>query len=165
VTHVFQGVEPDRVTTPALETGERTIGEIASSVFVPVRKHHRIMGSMSGGTSFGASTDSYYDFTLGGPMRLRAYDLGEFSGVNFLLGTVAYLHNVGRLPDFLGGPIYLAGAVETGSTFTQLSAARMRTDFSAGLVLDTLLGPLSFTAAGSVDGHYHVYLSIGRVFR
>ncbi len=165
LTHIFQGMEPDRATTPPLDTGRRTMGEIVSSVAVPVLQRNRLIGSLSGGTSFGATTNSFYSFALGGPMRLRAYDLGEFRGVNYLLGSVTYFHNVGRLPDFIGGPIYATGGVESGSTFTELKAARFHTDLSAGLVLDTLLGPVGLTAAASLDGHFRVYVSVGRAFR
>jgi NTE family protein len=165
LTRVLQGIEPDTGTPSNLETGVRTMGEIRSSAFVPIRKRHRFMASFSGGTSFGAPNDSYYDFTLGGPNRLRAYDLGEFRGLNYLLGSVAYLHNLGRLPDFLGGPIYVAGAVETGCTFADLKSARARTALSTGLVMDTLVGPVSLTAGVSVDGHYRVYVNVGRLFR
>jgi hypothetical protein len=85
--------------------------------------------------------------------------------LNYLLGSVAYLHNLGRLPDFLGGPIYLVGAVETGCTFAELNSARVRTALSTGLIMDTLIGPVSLTAGVSVDGHYRVYVNVGRLFR
>jgi len=98
-------------------------------------------------------------------MRLRAYRLGEFRGVNYYLGSAAYLHNLGRLPDFLGGQMYLEGILETGCTFASLATARPRTVLSTGLVLDTLLGPVSLTAGVSVDGHFRFYANVGRPFR
>jgi NTE family protein len=162
---ILEGVEPDDSTRADLETGRRTVGEVVASAFVPAGKRHRVMLAFSGGTSFGASNDSYYDFTLGGPMRLRAYRLGEFRGVNYYLGSVAYLHNLGRLPDFLGGQMYLEGILETGCTFASLTTARPRTVLSTGLVLDTLLGPVSLTAGVSLDGHFRFYANVGRPFR
>jgi NTE family protein len=162
---IIDGVEPDTAAPAAPDTARRTLGEIVSSVFVPVSRRHRMMLSFSGGTSFGASPDSYYDFALGGPTRLRAYDIGEFRGSNYLLASLAYLHNLGRLPDFMGGPIYLAGAVETGSAFAELKSARARTALSTGVILDTLLGPVTLTAGVSVDGHFRFYANVGRAFR
>jgi NTE family protein len=163
--HVFRGVEPQPAYAPDLSTGTPTFGEVVTSLFMPVRRRHRIMMGFSGGTSFNAEHDSYYAFTLGGPLRLRAYDVGELRGRNYLLGSAAYLHDVGRLPDFLGGPIYLVGAVEVGGTFGRLSSARFRTVFSTGLVMDTMLGPVSLTGSVAADGHYRVYVNVGRTFR
>ena len=65
----------------------------------------------------------------------------------------------------MGGPIYLAGAVEMGSTFAELKSARARTALSTGLILDTLLGPVTLTAGVSVDGHFRFYANVGRAFR
>jgi NTE family protein len=162
---ILKGIEPDTATPAELATGRRTVGELVASTFIAVRKRHRVMLSFSGGTSFGSSTDSYYDFTLGGPMRLRAYRLGEFRGLNYVLGTTAYLHSLGRLPDFLGGQLYLAGIVETGCTFADLASARLRTVISSGFVVDTLLGPVSLSAGVSTDGHFRFYANVGRAFR
>jgi NTE family protein len=162
---ILKGVEPDTATPAELKTGRRTVGEIITSAYMSVRRRHRVMLSFSGGTSFGSSTDSYYDFTLGGPMRLRAYRLGEFRGLNYMLGTAAYLHNLGRLPDFLGGQLYVAGIVESGCTFANLASARLRTVVSSGFVVDTLLGPVSLSAGVSVDGHFRFYANVGRTFR
>ena len=162
---IFKGVEPRPASDSDPSAASRTLGEVVTSLFVPVRQQNRIMLGFSGGTSFNAEHDSYYDFTLGGPFRLRAYDVGELRGRNYLLGSAAYLHHFGRLPDFLGGPIYLVGAVEAGGTFARLASARLRTVFSTGFVMDTILGPVSLTAGVAADGRYRVYVNVGRAFR
>ena len=162
---ILKGVEPDTDTLTDSETGRRTVAKIAASAFMPARKRHLVMVAFSGGTSFRAPADSYYEFTLGGPMRLRAFDIGEFRGPNYLLGTAAYLHNLGRLPDFMGGQIYLTGVFETGCAFSEPRSARLRTVISSGLVIDTLLGPVSLSAGLSLDGHFRFYANVGRAFR
>lgn len=165
VQRIFTGVEADPGPLADGDTARRTIGKITVSDFRPVHKRHLVMLAFSGGSSFGAPADSYYDFTLGGPLRLRAFDIGEFRGPNYLLGTGAYLHNLGRLPDFMGGQIYLTGVFETGCTFSELGSARLRTVVSSGLVIDTLLGPVSLSAGLSLDGHVRFYANVGRAFR
>ena len=162
---ILEGIEPDTGTPAGRDTSRRTVGKITASAFTPVWKRHLVMWGFSGGTSFGTSAGSYYDFALGGPTRLRAFEIGEFRGPNFLLGTAAYLHNLGRLPDFMGGQIYVTGALETGCTFTELASARLRTVLSAGLIIDTLLGPVSLSAGLSLDGHFRFYANVGRAFR
>lgn len=163
--HILKGMEPQPAHAPTLGTGRRTLGEVDSSVVVPVRKRHRVVVALSTGTSFDAGNDSYYDFSLRGLTGLWAHDGWEFTGRNYLLGSAAYLHHLGRLPDFLGGPIYLAGAVEAGSAFARLTSARIRTVVSAGVVMDTLLGPASLTGGVSPGGHLRVCVNVGRAFR
>ncbi|MBE3095956.1 MAG: hypothetical protein IMZ44_02355 [Planctomycetes bacterium] len=162
---IFTGFEPYPALAAVANAGARTRAEWSSSVVVPVQKHHRLIGSFSGGTSFGATSDSYYDFSLGGPLRLAAYDPGTFTGRNYLHASATYLHDLGRLPDFVGGPIYVATGVEVGSAFSTRKGARVKSVVSAGVVTETLFGPVALTGGVSLDGHYRVRLAVGRAWR
>ena len=85
------------------------------------------------------------------PLLLGAYDPGELRGDHFAVLTAGYLRGVGRLPDFLGGPIFLGGWLENGSAFDDLDKAKLRTNGSVGAILDTLIGPGDRSAAASAS--------------
>ena len=76
------------------------------------------------------------------PFRLGAYDTGELSGPNYYVATGGYLRQVGRLPDFMGGPVFAGGWLENGDAFDEWSLAGWRTNGSVGVVMDTLVGPV-----------------------
>ena len=97
-------------------------------------------------------------------MRLGAYDLGEFRGDHYAVVTAGYLRGIGRLPDFLGGPIFAGGWLENGSAFDDFKDATLRTNGGVGLILDTLIGPMLVGSSFGFDGDWRYYLAIGRIF-
>ena len=92
---------------------------------------------LSAGTSFSSQPPTLYRFTLGGPFRLGAFDEDEFRGRHLLYANLTYLKSMGRLPDFLGGGIFVSLAGEAGSAFDELNEARFRANGTLGLSLDT----------------------------
>jgi hypothetical protein len=52
-----------------------------------------------------------------------------------------------------------------GSAFDSADEAEIETHFSAGIVGETLIGPIFAGAAVSADGDSRFYLGIGRLFR
>ena len=103
-------------------------------------------------------------FELGAPMRLGAYNTGELRGDHYGVLTVGYLRGVGRLPDFLGGPIFIGGWLENGSAFDDLSNATLRTNVSLGAIADTLVGPMLVGGSIDVRGGWRYYVGVGRLF-
>jgi NTE family protein len=75
---------------------------------------HTIQGSLYGGTHFGTSLPAYDSFVLGGPFRLSAYAINQFSGQEAVFGSVRYLNQVKRLPSVLGSGVYAGAALEAG---------------------------------------------------
>ena len=104
-------------------------------------------------------------FALGMPFRLGAYDAGEILGPNYYIVTGGYLRQVGRLPDFMGGPIFAGGWLENGDAFDEWSRAGWRTNGGVGLVMDTLVGPVIVAGSWGFDGRWRTYLAVGRTFR
>jgi len=119
---------------------------------------------LRGGTAFSDTPPLPYRFALCGPFRLGAFTPDEFRGDHFAYARVGYLKSLGRLPDFVGGPIYLDASVELGSAFDRLPDARLKMSLTAGLVLDTVLGPIYAGASVGNGGAFRVYLSIGNVY-
>ncbi len=117
------------------------------------------------GTSFDSTPLPTHEFALGTPFRLGAYDLGEVSGAHYYVVTAGYLRRVGRLPDFMGGPVYFGGWLENGDAFDKWDLAGMKSNGGTGLVMDTLIGPVVLAGSWSWDGRWRTYLAIGRTFR
>ncbi len=117
------------------------------------------------GTSFGDVPLPTDQFALGTPFRLGAYDPGEIIGPNYYIATGGYLRQVGRLPDFMGGPIFAGGWLENGDAFDEWSLARWRTNGGVGVVMDTLVGPVIVAGSWGFDGRWRTYLAVGRTFR
>ena len=117
------------------------------------------------GTSFDDDPLPTQQFSLGTPFRLGAYDAGELRGRHYYIATGGYLRQVARLPDFMGGPVFAGAWLENGDAFEDWSDATWRTNGGAGLVMDTLLGPVIVAGSWSFDGRWRTYLAVGRIFR
>jgi NTE family protein len=140
-------------------------GAARISHFLPFKGSNRLILAASGGASLDDNVPGPYQFTLGGPFRLGAFDTDEFRGDHFFLGSVGYLRMMGRLPDFVGGPIYLGGWLETGSAFDDFDAATFHTSLTAGLLMDTALGALLLGGSVGDDGSTRFYFALGRTLK
>ena len=140
-----------------------TQAEIRGSIFWSPRQQHRAFLSGGAGTTWGRPLASE-QFMLGTPLRLGAYDLGEIRGDNYAVLTLGYLRRVARLPDFLGGPIYMGGWVENGSAFDDIARMQIKTNVSAGAIGDTLIGPMLVGGSFAFNGAWRYYIAIGRLF-
>jgi NTE family protein len=117
------------------------------------------------GTSFDSVPLPPSQFELGTPFRLGAYDTGELRGPHYYVVTGGYFRRVGRLPDFMGGPLYAGGWIENGDAFDEWTHAGWRTNAGAGVVMDTIVGPVVLAGSWSFDGRWRTYLGVGRTFR
>jgi NTE family protein len=164
IVHVFKSPALP-ATFPTTRSNEGlTQAQILSSTFWSLRQRDRVFVVAGGGTSFGNQPLPTAQFPLGGPLRLGAHDIGEFRGNNYALLTSGYLRGIGRLPDFIGGPVYVGGWLENGSAFDDLDSARWRTNATIAAVLDTLIGPAILGGSFGFDGHWRYYVGIGRIF-
>jgi NTE family protein len=161
--YVFDG--PD--ITPPLPTGRSSVelmqlsGEV--NHFWSKGERGRLFALGGGGTSFGHEPLPTDQFALGRPFHLGAHDQGEFVGDHYYVLTAGYLHQLGRLPDFMGGPVFAGAWLENGDAFNS-GEASLRTNASAGVVLDTLVGPVILAGSAGFDGSWRTYLGVGRIF-
>ncbi|MCC7494058.1 MAG: patatin-like phospholipase family protein [Fimbriimonadaceae bacterium] len=116
------------------------------------------------GSSFDKTAPTYATYTLGGPLRLSAYDQDVFRGSHYVYGALGYLHPLGSLPPLLGGRYYLGSWYELGSACERLGEATFRHSLSAGLVGETILGPAAIAASLGEGGNRQVYFAIGNLF-
>ena len=90
-------------------------GEI--NTFWSVRERDRLFVLGGGGTSFDDRPLPTDQFALGSPFHLGALDNGEVRGDHYYILTGGYLRQLGRLPDFMGGPIFAGAWLENGDAF------------------------------------------------
>jgi NTE family protein len=161
--HILQSPDiPPEFVTDRSNTGV-TIGEVKGSVVWSRRDRHRLFLNGGAGTTWGHPLANE-QFQFGAPMRLGAYGTGELRGDHYAILTAGYLRGVGRLPDFLGGPLFLGGWVENGSVFNDIDKATFHTNVSVGAIGDTLVGPVFLGASFDVNGAWRYYVGIGRLF-
>jgi len=124
---------------------------------------HTFQGSLYGGTNFGTSLPAYDSFVLGGPFRLSAYAINQFSGQQAAFGSVRYLNQVKRLPSPLGTGVYAGAALEAGRV-NKLYDGRDTTgnlwSTTAFLGADTL-GPTWLGVSFSPGGYKSLFLLVG----
>jgi NTE family protein len=137
----------------------------AANQFWSVGPRNRVFVYGGVGTSFDDTPLPTDQFALGTPFRLGAYSAGELRGSHYYVATGGYLRQVGRLPDFMGGPIFAGGWLDNGDAFTKWSRAGWRTNGGVGLVMDTLVGPVMVAGSWGFDGRWRTYLGVGRIFR
>jgi NTE family protein len=138
--------------------------EFDLSVFHAPSRHNRLFVLAAGGTSFGANP-WFERFSLGGPFRMSAFRNDELTGANYAFAGAGYMRQLPRLPAWVGGRAYLATWVEWGSAFDSGATADWHGDVSAGIIIDSIIGPVF--AGGSVgpSGHHRLYISLGPLFR
>ena len=133
--------------------------------FRTIGERNRVFFLGGAGTSFGNHPLQVDQFGLGKPFHLGAYSLGEVRGDHYLIGTAGYLRELGRMPDFLGGPVFAGAWIENGDAFDDWDDATLRTHVSGGLIMDTLLGPVMIAGSAGFDGSWRTYIGVGRLFR
>ena len=89
---------------------------------------------------------------------------GSSRGDHYGVLTAGYLHGIARLPDFLGGPVWLGGWLEHGSAFNDIDTATWQTNVSTGVLADTIIGPALLAASIDVRGGWRYYIGVGRLF-
>ena len=142
-----------------------TQAEVRASWFTRVRdRTDRLFLIGEGGTSFGAHP-LVDDFALGGPLRLGSFNNDQLRGDNYMLFGAGYLRGIGRMPDVLGGSIFLGAWVEAGSAFNDWDVRDWKSDITGGAILETLLGPVFLGGSVGFQGGGRFYVALGPLFQ
>jgi NTE family protein len=157
-------VVSSQLDNPVLPNPVRlTQGEVSGSWFHRARREDRVFIGGGAGTSFGDTT-VINDFRLGGLLRLGAFNADQISGSNYVNLNAGYLKQVGRMPDVIGGNIFLGAWLETGSAWDDWDRRDWRNNITGGAILESLLGPIFFGGSFG-SGHARLYVVIGPLFR
>jgi NTE family protein len=161
--HIFDAPDPPPEFLTDKSNDDVTQAELRGSAFWSLRRRGRVFVAGGGGTTWGSPLATE-QFALGGPLRLGAYNIGEFRGDHYGVLSAGYLRRLARLPDFLGSWVFAGAWVESGSVFDDLDAAKLKTNASLGALADTLIGPVLVGASFDFQGSWRYYIAIGRVF-
>lgn len=160
LTHYIQSP-----SVPGIERTNKGVTQLAggASRFWSWRRRNRLFAMGSGGTSFDGHPIS--QFPLGYPFRLDAFRIGERRGDHYAAITFGAARQVGRLPDFIGGPVFVGSWLENGSAWDTHQDADIHSQAAVGLVLDTLIGPTIVGTSIGLDGGFRFFFGVGRVVR
>jgi NTE family protein len=125
---------------------------------------HTLNASVSGGSSLSSDMPAYESFSLGGPFRLSAYRINEFSGRRFSYGRVMYYNRMLPLPDLLGSGVYAGSAAEVGRISDRVDGLPSPGTVWSGSVFlgaDTFLGPAYVGVGIGASGRWSLYLLLG----
>jgi NTE family protein len=177
----FQYLGQDSVQVPTRGTEVRTLYTYSTqspnssggysqwdstiSHFIPVKSRGIIFGSGSGGTSFGATNLGLAGFSLGGPLRLSAYNRGELLGNDYFLAQGGYLYRLLNLNPVIGDSLYATGFYEIGKVWGGVPGTpNLPNDISGALVVKTLFGPIFGGASIGDSDHRRWFFGLGRIF-
>jgi NTE family protein len=112
LSHIFSG--PDITIGEQIFDFDTSLTQLSATAsrFWSVGPPNRVFVYGGLGTSFDSVPLPTNQFALGTPFRLGAYSAGELRGPHYYVATAGYLRRVGRLPDFVGGPVFAGGWLE-----------------------------------------------------
>jgi NTE family protein len=146
--------------------GPFPLSEIKSQAFFRLNAPSSVYVSAAGGSTYGYKA-GFPAFSLGGSQQLVAWGQNELLTNQYFLGQLGYIRELAKLPPFLGSSVNFLGVLELGKTYKLAllpSPPHLPMDAAAGLLVNTIFGPV--LVAGSVGdyGHARFYFQIGRVF-
>jgi NTE family protein len=126
---------------------------------------HTFNARLAGGTDLHSNMPVYENFTLGGPLTLSGYHIGEFAGSRMGFGRLMYYNRTFPLPDLIGSGLYLGGSLEIGRvegiSIANPEAQGTKKSGSIFVGADSFMGP-GFLGLGFAPGNrWTVYLLLG----
>ena len=140
------------------------LGELSLATIHRISRPGSVFLQGSAGSTFGYHDTGLPQFFLGGVGRLNAFGSNELRADQYWLARLGYVHELFPLPPLLGSKVYATAVYEVGKAYGVSGASGLPTDVAAGLVIDTILGPLSVGASYGTDGHRKLYFQLGRFF-
>jgi NTE family protein len=118
----------------------------------------------SGGSSFGAQLPVYDAFTLGGPVSMPGFNIGELRGSNYWSAHAALLRRVADISYVFGQSLYAGLNFTVADINDRVGLAPDDPVYSTGLVLvgRTPLGPVSLSLAITSESDWQLVFGLGR---
>jgi NTE family protein len=146
--------------------GPFPLSEIQAESFFRLNAPSSVYVSASGGSSYGYKA-GFPAFSLGGSRQLVAWGTNELLTNQYFLGQLGYIRELAKLPPFLGSSVNFLGVLELGKTYKLSllpSPPHLPMDAAAGLLVNTIFGPVLVAGTVGDYGHARFYFQIGRVF-
>jgi NTE family protein len=137
--------------------------QINGTDFRKISKRGSVFFGAEGGSTFGHQ-GGIPQFFLGGGLRLGAYGRNEILTNQYFLFRAGYIHELGQITPLFGEKIYALAFYEVGKPYGGFSPSRLPTDANAGVVINTLFGPIFVAGAYGDTGHRKIYFQLGRIF-
>jgi len=138
--------------------------DVQTSNFIPTGEKTSIFVDMAAGTTFHGTAGQFQVFSLGGPFHLGAYLPNEFVGNDYAYTLLGFRREFYQLPQLAGKKVYWGGWYEAGSAFNNPDSVVVRGSANAGIIADTILGPVAIFGSVSPTGQSRVNFSVGRLF-
>ena len=152
-------------TNPAAP-GAFPLSEIQSQSFFRLNEPSSVFLSAYGGSSYGYKT-GIPPFSLGGSQRLFAWGTNELLTNQYFLGQAGYIRELLKLPPLLGSNVEFIGLYEVGKTYKLPlgpSPPNLPMDGAAGIIVNTIFGPVEVAGAVGDYGRGRFFFRVGRVF-
>jgi NTE family protein len=146
--------------------GPYPLTEIQSQAFFRLNAPSSVFVTAAGGSSYGYKA-GFPAFSLGGSRQLVAWGQNELLTNQYFLGQVGYIRELVKLPPFLGSSVDFLGILELGKTYKlplAPSPPHLPMDAAAGLIVNTIFGPVLVAGTVGDYGHARFYFQIGKVF-
>jgi NTE family protein len=142
------------------------VSEVQSQSFFRISEPSSVFFSASGGSTYGYKA-GIPAFSLGGSQRLVAWNTNELYANQYFLGQLGYIRELAKLPPFLGSNIEFIGLYEMGKTYKLPLGAKppnLPLDGAAGIIVNTIFGPVELAGAIGDYGRGRFFFRIGRIF-
>jgi NTE family protein len=139
------------------------VAETQLQFFHRVTKPASLFLTADGGTIFDRRQEGFPEFSLGGPFRLASYGVNELLTNQYFYLKIGYIHELVKLPAFIGKASYFMGAYEIGKVYGN-EPSHLPNDAVAGVAVVTILGPAFFGASWGDSGHHKAFFQLGKVF-
>jgi NTE family protein len=136
-------------------SGAFPLSEIQVEDFFRLNRPSSVYVAVAGGSSYGYKT-GVPAFSLGGSRQLVAWGENELLTNQYFLGQLGYIRELAALPPFLGSSVNFLGVLEIGKTYklpVAPSPPNLPMDVAAGLLVNTIFGPV--LVAGTVGDYGH----------
>ena len=142
--------------------------EGTGQLFHKLNEPSSVFLSGSAGTTFNYDT-GIPQFSLGGSRELVSYGTNELLMDKYFLFQLGYIRQLAKLPPLLGSGIYFLGLYEAAQVYGPPSsmvnkASGFPTDAAAGIVVNTIFGPVEAAYAYGDTGHHKFFFRVGRLF-
>jgi len=146
--------------------GAFPLSEIQAQNFFRLSAPSSVFVGAYGGSSYGYKT-GVPAFSLGGSQRLVAWSTNELLTNQYFLGQVGYIRELAKLPPLLGSSVNFLGVLELGKTYRLPNGPKppnLPMDAAAGLIVNTIFGPVEVAGAVGNYGRARFFFRIGRTF-
>jgi NTE family protein len=140
------------------------LSELQFTTFRLRSKPSSVFFSAAGGTTYSSDKVGVPRFSLGGVRALAAYGNNELLTNQYFLFKAGYIRKLTELPTLIGNEIDFIGAYELGKAYGRPLASRLPTDVLAGIVVNTIFGPVVVGGAYGDTGHHKFFFNLGRIF-